>query len=213
MILYRFISRAPLLALTAPTPLEAVKLSPGGRAIRGHLVLAEDNLQEEQLKRLNYLIRRMHQTADALFFEEAGGSDITPVQMASLRAIQARPGVDQLRLAHAIRLDRNTVAGVVQRLQQKNLIARQQDPKDRRSNLLFVTAAGEELLEELLPAADRAQRRMLNPLKPAERKLLLEMIVRVVDQDPPKKRNGADRGAATARRRRKSASDQPAVET
>jgi DNA-binding MarR family transcriptional regulator len=175
--------------------------------------LAGDNLQEEQLKRLNYLIRRMHQTADALFFAEVGGSDITPVQMASLRAIQARPGVDQLRLAHAIKLDRNTIAGVVRRLQEKKLIARKQDPKDRRSNLLFVAAAGEELLAELLPAADRAQRRMLNPLKPAERKLLLELIVRVVNQDISKKRDGADRPAAEVRRRRKTVRDQQGVQT
>jgi DNA-binding MarR family transcriptional regulator len=111
--------------------------------------------------------------------------------MASLRAIQARPGVDQLRLAQAIKLDRNTIAGVVRRLQEKKLIARKQDPKDRRSNLLFITTAGEELLAELLPAADRAQRRMLNPLKPAERKLLLELIVRVVNQDISKKHDSA----------------------
>ncbi len=165
--------------------------------------MAGDNLQEEQLKRLNFLVRRMHQTADALFLEEAGGFDITPVQMASLRAIQARPGVDQLRLAHAIKLDRNTIAGVVRRLQQKKLIVRRQNASDRRANLLFVTPAGEKLLAELLPAVDRAQKRMLGPLKADERKLLLDLIVRVVNQDLAKTRNS--RPVAEVRRRRKAA--------
>jgi len=173
--------------------------------------LVEDRLQEEQLRRLNYLIRRMHQTADALFFEETEGGDITPVQMASLRAIQARPGVDQLRLAHAIKLDRNTVAGVVLRLQQKKLITRRRDPADRRSNLLFITAMGEALLEALLPAADRAQKRMLNPLRPAERKLLLELMVRMVDQGAPKTRPKAD--PAPAREKRAKTARSRAAET
>ncbi len=159
--------------------------------------MTEDGLQEEQLRRLNYLIRRMHQTADVLFFEETGKIDITPVQMASLRAIQARPGVDQLRLAHAIKLDRNTIAGVVLRLQQKKLITRRRDPLDRRSNLLFVTPAGEARLEELLPAADRAQKRMLNPLKPAERKQLFELMLRITDQHSEKE---AQRGRPQQKR-------------
>ena len=173
--------------------------------------MAEDSLQEEQLRRLNYLIRRMHQTADALFFDEAGGIDITPVQMASLRAIQARPGVDQLRLAHAIKLDRNTIAGVVLRLQQKKLITRRRDPQDRRSNLLFITPAGEALLELLLPAADRAQKRMLMPLRPAERKLLLELIVRIVDHDFAKARGG-ERAAGERAKRSKAARAQLAAD-
>ena len=79
--------------------------------------MSERNLQGDQLKRLNYLIRRMHQTADAFYYAETAGIDITPVQLAALRAIQFRPGTDQLRLAHAIKLDRTTVAGVAARLE------------------------------------------------------------------------------------------------
>lgn len=142
------------------------------------------NFEEKQSKRLNYLIRRMLQTADAFYLEEAGAYDVTSVQMACLRAIEARPGVDQLRLARALKLDRTTIAGVVLRLQRKNLISRERDKTDRRSILLYVTAAGQELLTDLIPAVDRAQRRMLAPLRPAERRLLLDLMARIVEQAP-----------------------------
>lgn len=140
------------------------------------------NFEREQSKRLNYLIRRMNQMADALYLEEAGAYEVTSVQMACLRAIEARPGVDQLRLAHALKLDRTTVAGVVLRLQRKNLISRERDKTDRRSVLLYVTPTGETLLRSLIPAVDRAQRRMLAPLRPAERLALLDLMARIVDE-------------------------------
>lgn len=147
--------------------------------------MAEDTLQVDQLKRLNYLIRRMHQTADAFYYDEIPHGDITPVQLAALRAIQFRPGTDQLRLANAIKLDRTTVAGVVLRLEKKGLITRAPAVHDRRSNLLYLTEAGRDLLGVLLPAADRAQRRMLAKLPPEERMAFLDLMVRVVDQDMP----------------------------
>ena len=147
--------------------------------------MADDDLQDDQLKRLNYLIRRMHQTADAFYYDETAPIDITPVQLAALRAIQFRPGIDQLRLAHAIKLDRTTVAGVVQRLEKKALITRAPAPYDRRSNLLYLTDEGRKLLADLLPAADRAQRRMLATLTADERRKFLELMVRVVGQDAP----------------------------
>lgn len=134
---------------------------------------------------LHYMIRRMHQAADALYYAEAAPFDMTPVQLAALRAIQLRPGFDQLRLAHAIKLDRTTVAGVVLRLEKKGLITREPAPHDRRSNLLSLTPAGDKLLDDLIPAAERAQRRMLAGFTPGERKTLLDLLERLVDQEEP----------------------------
>jgi DNA-binding MarR family transcriptional regulator len=147
--------------------------------------MSDNDLQDDQLKRLNYLIRRMHQTADAFYYDETPHGDITPVQLAALRGIQFRPGIDQLRLANAIKLDRTTVAGVVLRLERKGLITREAAPRDRRSNVLTLTADGEKLLADLLPAADRAQRRLLAKLTPEQRRQFLDLMVRLVDQDVP----------------------------
>ena len=159
------------------------------------------NFEKEQSKRLNYLIRRMNQMAEALFLEEAGEYEVTSVQMACLRAIEARPGVDQLRLAHALKLDRTTVAGVVLRLQRKKLISRERDKTDRRSVLLYVTPAGQTLLTNLIPAVDRAQRRMLAALRPAERLALLDLMARVVEEVPEERPRSAPALPARVSRR------------
>jgi len=52
---------------------------------------------------------------------------------------------------------------------------------DRRVKSLHLTAVGRSLLQKAFAAVERAQDRMLAPLKPAERKTLMELLVRLVD--------------------------------
>ena len=127
-----------------------------------------------------YLIRRLQQLAVSVFLEETARYDTTPIQYGALAAIRAHPGIDQLRLSHAIGLDRTTIAGVVERLEQKALIRRTTGVADRRTKLLEITPAGARLLEQMVPHTDRAQERMLEGLTARERKLFLKLLKRLV---------------------------------
>ena len=46
---------------------------------------------------------------------------------------------------------------------------------------LHLTAAGRSLLQKVRDVVDRAQERMLKPLKATERKTLLDLLARLVD--------------------------------
>ncbi|MFT8242566.1 MarR family winged helix-turn-helix transcriptional regulator [Roseomonas sp. BN140053] len=127
-----------------------------------------------------HLIRRLQQIAVGIFLEEAGALDLTPVQYAVLETIHAQPGRDQISLANAIGFDRTTIGGVLDRLENKGLVARQVPAHDRRSKVLLLTDAGSAILRDIQAASDRAQRRMLDPLGPAEREALMTMLSRVV---------------------------------
>ncbi len=128
-----------------------------------------------------YLFRRMQQIAVAIFMEECKAFDLTPVQYAALIAIHTHPGIDATRLSAVIAFDRSTLGSVIERLQAKDYIERKPAPEDKRIKLLYLTKPGAAILREIIPAVERAQARMLEPLKPAERKALTGLLVQLVD--------------------------------
>ena len=128
-----------------------------------------------------YLFRRMQQIAVAIFVEECKAFDLTPVQYAALIAIHTHPGIDATRLSAVIAFDRSTLGSVIERLQAKEFVERKPAPEDKRIKLLYLTKAGVAILREIIPAVERAQARMLEPLKPADRKALMGLLVQLVD--------------------------------
>src|SRR3954470_13870028 len=128
-----------------------------------------------------YLFRRMQQIAVAIFVEECRAYELTPVQYAALVAIRTHPGIDATRLSAVIAFDRSTLGNVIERLEAKHLIERKPSREDKRVKLLYLTKAGAALLQDIMPSVDRAQARMLQPLKPADRKTLLALLTQLVD--------------------------------
>ena len=128
-----------------------------------------------------YLFRRMQQIAVALFMEECKAFDLTPVQYAALIAIRTHPGIDATRLSAVIAFDRSTLGSVIERLEAKKFVDRKPAREDKRVKLLYLTRSGAAVLREIMPSVDRAQARMLQPLKPADRKTLLTLLAQLVD--------------------------------
>ena len=128
-----------------------------------------------------YLFRRMQQIAVAIFMEECRAFDLTPVQYAALVAIQTHPEIDATRLSAVIAFDRSTLGSVIERLQAKGLIERAPSVEDRRVKLLTITKPGAALLRDIMPSVERAQVRMLQPLKAADRKTLMALLSQLVD--------------------------------
>jgi DNA-binding MarR family transcriptional regulator len=128
-----------------------------------------------------YLFRRMQQIAVAIFVEECRPYELTPVQFAALVAIHTHPGIDATRLSAVIAFDRSTLGNVIERLEAKDYIERRPAREDKRVKLLYLTKSGATLLRDIMPLVDRAQARMLQPLKPAARKTLMALLTQLVD--------------------------------
>ncbi|MGZ5195086.1 MAG: MarR family winged helix-turn-helix transcriptional regulator [Ramlibacter sp.] len=127
-----------------------------------------------------HLIRRAHQLAVAIFMEETGGFDLTPVQFAILNALIEDPGEDQVTLAAKVAFDAATFGSVIGRLEAKGWVRREPDGKDRRRKLLWVTAEGERAAGEAKRAVSKAQARILGPLQAAERQQLMALLGKLV---------------------------------
>ncbi|MCM2398471.1 MarR family transcriptional regulator [Rhizobium sp. S95] len=125
-----------------------------------------------------HLIRRLNQTAVSVFMDETGkrGFDLTPVQYAALNAIEATPGLDQATLASHIAYDRVTIGGVVDRLEQKELVRRETNPKDRRARTLYLTDKGSETLAEIRPIVRETQALLLSGLSAVEREQFVGLL-------------------------------------
>ncbi|WP_240787157.1 MarR family winged helix-turn-helix transcriptional regulator [Ramlibacter rhizophilus] len=139
--------------------------------------------------RPGFLVRRLHQIHDALFFRECQTHNITPVQFGILTALSMNPWLDQKAIGHELALDRTTTADVLKRLEEKGLIERRVNPDDRRSRLSVITKAGLKTLQNLSEGMQTAQEDLLAPLSDLNRiafSKLLWLLVEAhenVDQD------------------------------
>lgn len=127
-----------------------------------------------------HLIRRAHQVSVALFMAEAAAFDITQVQFAILNALIDEPGLDQVGLAQRVALDAATSGSVIERLQGKGWLRREQSQHDRRRRLLWITPAGQAVVEALMTPIARSQARLVAPLEPGEAAELTRLLRKVV---------------------------------
>lgn len=127
-----------------------------------------------------HLIRRAHQVAVAIFMEETGSFDVTPVQFAILNALIAAPGEDQVTLAGKVAFDAATFGSVIGRLEVKGWVRREPDATDRRRKLLWITPAGSEAAVQMKRAVNKVQSRIVAPLAAAERDQLRALLAKLV---------------------------------
>ena len=127
-----------------------------------------------------HLIRRAHQVAVAIFMEETGEFDVTPVQFAILNTLMDDPGEDQVTLARRVAFDAATSGSVIGRLEAKGWVRREADAQDRRRKLLWVTQEGARAAQQMKRAVAKAQARILAPLPPDEREQLIALLDKLV---------------------------------
>jgi DNA-binding MarR family transcriptional regulator len=127
-----------------------------------------------------HLIRRSQQISVAIFFEEFDRYDVTPIQYAALIAIRDHPGIDQRTLADQVAIDRSTIGTVLRTLEQRGLILRVEPKQNMRIKQVFISRAGDDLLQTTRDHIYRVQERILTPLNAKERKLFMELLSRLV---------------------------------
>lgn len=129
-----------------------------------------------------HLLRRAHQTHNAVWTEVVGG-ELTSVQFALLTAVATTEGADQRRIADHIGSDRSTIADMALRLERRGLLDQRRDPDDGRRRILALTPAGQELHDRLLPLVAEVQTRLLEGFSADERASLVALLTRIGDHD------------------------------
>jgi len=87
--------------------------------------------------------------ASRVFFERW---DLSPSQFNVLNLLRLNPaGLSQTDLSRQLIMHRSNVTGLVDRLEQRGLVARREVAADRRAYSVVLTTAGARLLRDILP--------------------------------------------------------------
>jgi DNA-binding MarR family transcriptional regulator len=130
--------------------------------------------------RVGYLLRKVHFYAFQSFNELLGEHGIAPGQYSLLLLIGRNPGMTQMALAAATRLDRSTIALTVDRFVKKGWVKRVRRKDDRRAYALQLSAAGEKLLALADPLIEQHERELTAPLSEAEHAKLVKLLTKLL---------------------------------
>jgi DNA-binding MarR family transcriptional regulator len=127
---------------------------------------------------LGYRLRRAQQ---AVFRDFASSiPELSPGRVGILLLLEANPGVTQSRLAQAVSLERSTMVGVVDVLESRGLLERRRGA-DRRTNGLWLTDSGRDLVTRLKRRIQLHERRVAARLSVQERAQLLALLEKLSD--------------------------------
>lgn len=126
---------------------------------------------------LGYRLRLAQQAVFRDFASSVGG--LSPGRIGILTLIEVNPGVTQSLLARAVNLDRSTMVGVLDTLEERGLIERRRGADDRRTNGLWLTRKGRALLAGAKRKIVVHERRVASRLSAAERGQLLRLLAKL----------------------------------
>ena len=115
----------------------------------------EFNEIEYSICDVSHLLKRMFNAA----MKEIGLSN---VERRTLMKIKRFPGITQIELARKLEVEPQNALRILDRLEDKQWISKQQDPNDRRAKHIFVTQEAEPILKQIRTKADELHQRIFS---------------------------------------------------
>ena len=108
--------------------------------------------------------------------------DLTPKQVAVLWLIEAYPDIAQIELAQLLQIDRNTIMGIVNRLEKRAFLSRAPGDGDKRRQVLVITPEGMEALRRAREAVEGHERWLKRLFSTREGTQLTALLERIYQQ-------------------------------
>jgi DNA-binding MarR family transcriptional regulator len=124
----------------------------------------------------SWLAGQAAQRASRLVSDALGEEGYRRHHFAVMTALAEDGAASQEELGRRVWLDRSDLHAVLNELERDGLVARKQDERDRRRNLVELTPAGVKTLKRLDARVDAAQEEFLAPLTAAERREVLRLL-------------------------------------
>jgi DNA-binding MarR family transcriptional regulator len=128
-----------------------------------------------------HLIHRAEQCAADIFARIAPAGQLTPRQLTILTAIDADPGISQTGLVEKTGIDRSTLADIIRRMLEKDLLQRQRTAEDARAYAVKLTRKGANLLKKMRPYADQVDRELLKAIPKDRKDVFLSVLEQMVE--------------------------------
>lgn len=129
--------------------------------------------------RLMYLLKRARLELEELHDKHLGPDGVDGRQLGVLLLLDGREPESQQQAARRLGIDRTTMVGVIDALEEGGWVVRRPDPADRRRNVVELTDAGRAELKRAKRASDAAERELLAPLGSADAKKLRALLAAI----------------------------------
>ncbi|BDM74140.1 MarR family transcriptional regulator (plasmid) [Streptomyces nigrescens] len=128
-----------------------------------------------------YLLYRLGLRSGQLFNAFLQESGVRLRHYALLRFLATTEGALQRELSARLGYDPSAIVGLVDDLEKLGFVERRPAPDDRRSRIVVLTEEGRAFLRDTDASGLRVTNELLDPLKPAERKTLHELLLRIAE--------------------------------
>ncbi len=139
--------------------------------------LTEDRIERLPIFLMEQIIRRYRKMATRTLREME--ADISLDQWILLKQISENNGASQVEIAQSTVKDAPTTTRIIDQLTEKNLVAKQLDPEDRRKYMVFVTDKGKQLIDRLLPGVRTYRMIPLESFSKEEKAHLISLLERM----------------------------------
>ena len=136
-------------------------------------------LPRELLASTLFLLGRLGFEAKGQAIEAFEAEGLTPYHYGVLALLGESPRQTQAEIAYALRIDRSQLVGLLDSLEERKLVERQRDLKDRRRHVVRLTPDGERQLARLRELTGRIEQEFLEPLALEERQTLHDLLLRI----------------------------------
>ena len=131
------------------------------------------------LKRLGFATKERSMKA----YEDAG---LHPYHFAILITVDEGSHETQGSIADALGYDRGQLVGLLDELEERELVERKRDPNDRRRHVVRLTPAGKKMLRRLRTLSGQIEDDFLAPLDEGQREALHSLLFRLAETHEPR---------------------------
>ncbi|MAZ16892.1 MAG: MarR family transcriptional regulator [Ahrensia sp.] len=127
-----------------------------------------------------YLANHMARLFANALHERIRPLGLAPAQFMTLLELWEEDGRTQKDLVRRLDIEQATMANTLKRMERDGLIIRQENPKDRRAQLIRLTEKARALQDDATAAANAVNAIALGGLSEDERRVFIRMMTRVI---------------------------------
>jgi len=129
-----------------------------------------------------FLLSQVGAHAAARFAERLAPLRLSPPHAGILRALIKSAGLSQQELASMLKIHSSRLVGLLDELETRGFVKRQENADDRRTYALHLTDEGQAILGEIGRIAKEHQDALLASLGKEERERLADLLQRIADE-------------------------------
>jgi DNA-binding MarR family transcriptional regulator len=129
---------------------------------------------------LGYRIKLLSQLLTRKFQERLEPLGLTPFHWVVLCCLWQEDGLATCKIGERLQQVGGTLTGVLDRMEERGLVRRERDPRDRRIYRIWLTPAGKQLEQVLPPISKELWYEALAGISAPERQQLSQLIDRAI---------------------------------